>query len=88
MVGSKKRRNAPLLRALTYHLLKRRSELNMKMISDCFFAFNQLSFKNVVSIVIYYALTPWVLILQIYTISLNYFFFLLTTFSGAARRFV
>ena len=45
-MGTKKRRNLPLLRAISYHLLKRRSELSLKLLSDCMFALNQLTFKD------------------------------------------
>ena len=46
VLGTKKRRNLPLLRALSYHLVKRRSELSAKLLSDCMFALNQLNFKD------------------------------------------
>ena len=46
MLGIKKRRHLPLLRAISYHLLKRRDELDLKQLSDLLFAFNQLNFRD------------------------------------------
>ena len=45
-LGKRSRRNLPLLRILSYHLLKRRSELSLKLLSDCMFSLNQLTFKD------------------------------------------
>jgi len=45
-LGMKKRRHMPLLKAISYHLIKRRNELDIKALSDCLFAMNQLSFKD------------------------------------------
>ena len=42
----------PLLRAISYHLLKHRNELDIKSLTDCLFALNQLNFKDTVSIII------------------------------------
>merc|ERR1719361_2192907 len=36
----------PLLRAISYHLLKHRNELDIKSLTDCLFALNQLNFKD------------------------------------------
>jgi len=45
-LGRKKRRNVPLLKSLTFYLTKHKNMLDIKQISDCLFALNQLSYKD------------------------------------------
>ena len=45
-LGRKKRRNVPLLKTITYYIVKHKSMLNIKQTSDCLFALNKLSFKD------------------------------------------
>jgi hypothetical protein len=42
----KKRRSLPLLKALGYHLARKRDLTDLKMVSDSLFAVNQLAFKD------------------------------------------
>lgn len=46
-MGSQKRRTVPVLRALGYHLIKSKDELDLKSISDVLFALNKLAFRDV-----------------------------------------
>jgi len=45
-LARKKRRNLPLLKALTYYLGKNRADLDVKQASDALFALNKLYFKD------------------------------------------
>ena len=44
-LGRKKRRNVPLLKSLSYFIVKTAGLLDLKQLSDTLFALNQLSFK-------------------------------------------
>ena len=44
-LGRKKRRNVPLLKSLSYFIVKTAVLLDLKQLSDTLFALNQLSFK-------------------------------------------
>jgi len=45
-MGRKKRRNVPLLKSITYYLVKHKNLLDIKQVSDCLFALKQLSYKD------------------------------------------
>jgi len=45
-LGRKRRRNVPLLKAISYYLGKNRSDLDIKQASDALFALKKLSFKD------------------------------------------
>ena len=44
-MGRRRRRTVPLLKSLSFYICKHKSSLDVKQISDCLFAFTQLSFK-------------------------------------------
>ena len=44
-LGRKKRRNVPLLKAISFYICKHKNMLDIKQISDCLYSFNKLSFK-------------------------------------------
>ena len=44
-LGRKKRRNVPLLKAMSFYICKHKNMLDIKQISDCLYSFNRLSFK-------------------------------------------
>jgi len=45
-LGRKKRRNVPLLKSITYYIVKHKNLLDIKQVSDCLFALKQLSYKD------------------------------------------
>ena len=46
MMGRKKRRNVPLLKSITFYLVKHKTLLDIKQVSDCLFALKLLSYKD------------------------------------------
>merc|ERR1719411_360954 len=49
-LGRKKRRNVPLLKAISFYICKHKNMLDIKQISDCLYSFNKLSFKDKISV--------------------------------------
>ena len=44
-LARRRRRTVPLLKSLSFYICKQKSFLDVKQISDCLFAFSQLSYK-------------------------------------------